>query len=477
VDEGLDPACVVACPTNARIFGDLDDSNSVLSNYIVEQREKTGREPFPLLASAGTLPAGAYLDTMAAQESALSNELHNQGTHGTGRPKLTKALFVILIAIAVLLASKLSFAQTTEGLRPSPEQVERFKENLFSTSSCIGCHGQEAMGGMGPPIAGTKLTEAQFLSIVRHGKGMMPGTSASDLSDSKVEEIRQELLKKPWVESQIPIAYKVGQVLKTKNVAMIFLFVFAFAFVFGIKVLFYWLKVSNLAMLLPYIPKFGVLRATWVLFAALVVDGFFVASLWRKSRFRWAMHGLILYGFCGLILGDVLMQIYNPTRGDLPLLDPIKLLLIASGASVMLGVFYVMFRYRVDDYIDNGMTLGRDFLFVNLLFHTIVSGFLTVVLNRLGISGWLMTIYLYHLVSIGLLIGTAPFTRFAHVWVVPALVAVTRLTEEMVKAGVDLGFQREPSPGRHHKTVRIAREIAERLAPEAGENVNIRYYP
>lgn len=70
VDEGLRPACVVACPTDARIFGDLDDPESHISTYIVNQRESTQREPFHLLPQCGTKPAGCYLGPMAQQKSA-----------------------------------------------------------------------------------------------------------------------------------------------------------------------------------------------------------------------------------------------------------------------------------------------------------------------------------------------------------------------------------------------------------------------
>ncbi|HMV72883.1 MAG TPA: 4Fe-4S dicluster domain-containing protein [Pseudomonadales bacterium] len=44
VDHGLDPACVVTCPTDARIFGDLDDPNSKPSVLI---RERGGQPPLP----------------------------------------------------------------------------------------------------------------------------------------------------------------------------------------------------------------------------------------------------------------------------------------------------------------------------------------------------------------------------------------------------------------------------------------------
>jgi molybdopterin-containing oxidoreductase family iron-sulfur binding subunit len=56
VDAGLQPACVSTCPTNARIFGDLDNPDSAPSVAI---RNRGGRQPLP---EKNTKPKVYYVD-------------------------------------------------------------------------------------------------------------------------------------------------------------------------------------------------------------------------------------------------------------------------------------------------------------------------------------------------------------------------------------------------------------------------------
>jgi molybdopterin-containing oxidoreductase family iron-sulfur binding subunit len=483
VDQGLDPACVVACPTTARIFGDVEDPDSKISRYIREQERETGRTPFHLLPEAKTRPAGMYLGTMAEQTSrTLGNRATAEGSlplHSLTpeKPRVPAAvahkmpfrLLRVLTGLLALLGPSLALAQAQ--MEPPPS-LERFQ-----TSVCSGCHGMTGNGGMGPPITAIKMKDQDFLKIVREGKGMMPGTPSGSLSDEDVAAIHAEVAAAKRDPNLIPIAFKVGQLLSTRNVALIFMVAGLFSLAFSIKVLVHWLRLSGLGAMAPHLKTFGYAKAAGVFLWSLVVDGFCVASLYRRNKHRWLMHGLMLYGFFGLFLVDLLQQVFNPTRADLPMSHPIKLLAVFSGGAMLVGVAYVMVRYKTDRYIDNGLTLGRDFLFVNLLLHTVFSGFLTVALNRFGVNDWLMAIYVYHLSAVALLITTAPFTRFAHAFVVPVLVAVTRVTQELTKSGLVLEFEREPSPGRHHKSQRIAEQVASIVSPESPTPVRLRYYP
>lgn len=480
VDKGLNPACVVACPTTARIFGDLEDERSEISTYIAEEAIKTGRDPFHLLPECKTQPATCYLGPMAEQQYATLGQ-------GTGESLVTIGNTEVPVPAGLAprtpvskfkrLLTKITAVLGLTVLLAASAMAEAGKKDVYSTSNCVGCHGAAAMGGLGPPLAKTKLTDKEFNDIVRKGKGMMPAFAPGTLSEGDLSSIRTEVHALPWLPDQIPLTYKIGSLLTPHKLSIFFMFVFGFAFLFALKVLWYWLDLTGFKQAAPYLKKFGYGKALVIALWSFLIDGLLVASVFRRNKFRWFMHGLILYGFCGLLLADILMAIFNPMRSELPLSSALKLLPLLSGLGVFIGIIYVKYRYQRDEYIDNGVTVGRDFLFVNLIFHTIFSGFFVFFLNRLGGSAWILTIYLYHLSAITLLIATAPFTRFAHAWVVPSLVAATRVMEALTESGVELGYQREPSPGRHHKTERIARQVISLVDPAKAKKVTMRYFP
>lgn len=510
VDQGLDPACVVACPTTARIFGDLEDTESKISVYIAEQKEQTHREPFHLLPEAGTEPANVYLGTMATQQvSTLGGsaeptviEAEEQlsipqteeapeeaGTLAGAARRVGQVLSVLLLTGLLFAAAPASAGPPSareRSLSRNPEvsahstfdtQQLALDHDLWSASSCAGCHGPTAMGGFGPPLAETKRLEHEFMKIVRTGKGMMPATPQKELSDKEVAAIYRFVRQTKLDPSQIPLSYKVASLFTTRNVGIGFSIISLVALLLAIKVLLYWVDCAGWRWLKPYIRKFGYARAAGVMLWSILVDGVLVASLWRKDKFRWAMHALLLYGFVGLGLADILMSVFNPGRGGLPITHPLKLLPNLSGLAILLGIIYVRYRYSTDPYIDNGLTLGRDYLFLNLLTLTILSGFLVEVLGYAGAIQWVLPTYILHLAVVATLFLSAPFTRFAHAFVVPVLVAVTHLVEAICASGVDLNFGYEPSPGRHHKSVRIAEGVLKVIEPEFSGKVHLRYFP
>ena len=75
--EDRQPACVLACPTHARVFGDLDDPASEAAQLVRE------REGFQMLPELGYQPVNRYLPPRAAPRVAVD---------ATPRPSLADRL-------------------------------------------------------------------------------------------------------------------------------------------------------------------------------------------------------------------------------------------------------------------------------------------------------------------------------------------------------------------------------------------------
>jgi len=64
-------------------------------------------------------------------------------------------------------------------------------------NTCSVCHGEQGEGAMGPKIAGTALTLADFLSRVRMGKGAMPPFDSATVPDAQAANIYEFLKSLP----------------------------------------------------------------------------------------------------------------------------------------------------------------------------------------------------------------------------------------------------------------------------------------
>ena len=91
-----------------------------------------------------------------------------------------------LVAALVLLSSGIAVAQ------PSTPGAE-----LYIAKGCLGCHGASGRGGVGPPLADTKLTRDAFLTQLRHPRGIMPPFPATIVSDADAREIQAYLQTVP----------------------------------------------------------------------------------------------------------------------------------------------------------------------------------------------------------------------------------------------------------------------------------------
>jgi hydroxylamine dehydrogenase len=94
-------------------------------------------------------------------------------------------LLWLILALVVLAPSVV----TAQAAPPGAE--------LYIAKGCLGCHGASGRGGVGPPLADTKLTIDTFLAQLRRPRGIMPPFHASIVSDAEAQAIHAYLKTVP----------------------------------------------------------------------------------------------------------------------------------------------------------------------------------------------------------------------------------------------------------------------------------------
>ncbi|MER2088465.1 MAG: cytochrome c550 [Sporosarcina sp.] len=80
----------------------------------------------------------------------------------------------------------------TEEAAGAADSVE-FDAEAVSQGKCIGCHGGDLTGGMGPALAGTKLSKDEIKTIIKDGTdGGMPGGLITD--DAELDAMADYIL-------------------------------------------------------------------------------------------------------------------------------------------------------------------------------------------------------------------------------------------------------------------------------------------
>jgi mono/diheme cytochrome c family protein len=95
----------------------------------------------------------------------------------------------LIVALVVLLPRVVAAQGAPQG---APAGAE-----LYIAKGCLGCHGASGRGGVGPPLADTKLTRDAFLTQLRHPRGIMPSFPETVVSDADAREIQTYLQSVP----------------------------------------------------------------------------------------------------------------------------------------------------------------------------------------------------------------------------------------------------------------------------------------
>lgn len=127
-------------------------------------------------------------------------------------------------------------------------------------------------------------------------------------------------------------------------------------------------------------------------------------------------HLAAFYGFLGLVItttsvaiGIYIFSYYPP----LPVLHPVKILGNVSGIALIIAL--VVFTYRrIRDKEKAGKSTYSDWLFLDILLLTVLTGFLSQISRLADVATLAYPVYFVHLVFVFFLLVYIPYSKFAH---------------------------------------------------------------
>ncbi len=100
---------------------------------------------------------------------------------------MTKKQFMVLIGVIVVLSLTLAACGGSSS-DSAPAGDAAAGQQTYASLPCIGCHGENAEGSVGPMLAGFSSWE-KFKTIVRSGEDGMPKFGTDKVSDQQLADI------------------------------------------------------------------------------------------------------------------------------------------------------------------------------------------------------------------------------------------------------------------------------------------------
>jgi hypothetical protein len=167
-------------------------------------------------------------------------------------------------------------------------------------------------------------------------------------------------------------------------------------------------------------------------FGDLVKVGVFEVALQRTlrkcntGRLQWSAHLSLIVGFIGAGATTLLVFLLSPGGEPFPLDNPVKILGNISAALLLFGGGVLITR-RLLHKGTVGKTYLEDGLFISILLLVAVTGTLSEVGRLANVAVFAYPAYAIHLVSTALLLGLAPYTKFAHAIYRPLAMYIAKL--------------------------------------------------
>lgn len=86
--------------------------------------------------------------------------------------------YIFLLIFVLLVSVACSSGNDEKGEESSDPEMIQTGENIIKTS-CIGCHGRDLAGDMGPSLLQLELSDEELTDILIKGQGAMPPATAN----------------------------------------------------------------------------------------------------------------------------------------------------------------------------------------------------------------------------------------------------------------------------------------------------------